>query len=49
MEFVNKESLNFDKLININNYLEDKNIYINDEKEESSLIKFVRFLYNKEK
>ena len=49
LEFKDKANFNFRNLININNYLEEKNIYINDGKDDSSLIKFIRLLYNKEK
>ena len=47
--FKDKTNFNFENLININNYLEEMNIYINDGKDDSSLIKFIRLLYNKEK
>ena len=49
LEFKDKANFNFRNLININNYLEEKVIYINDGKDDSSLIKFIRLLYNKEK
>ena len=48
-EFENKEHFNFNKLVNINNYLENKKIYINNGKNDSSLIQYVRFMYDKEK
>ena len=48
-KFEDKEHFNFDKLVNISNYLEEKKIYINNGKDDSPLIKFVRLLYNKEK
>ena len=47
-EFEDKEHLNFEKLEKINNYLEEKQIYINDGKDDSPLIQFVRLLNNKE-
>jgi len=49
LEFEDQKNFNLDKLININNYLEEKKIYINEGKDDSSLIKFIRLLYNKEK
>ena len=48
-KFEDKEHFNFDKLVNISNYLEEKKININNGKDDSPLIKFVRLLYNKEK
>ena len=48
LEFEDRENLNFKKLENTNNYLEEKKIYINEGKEDSSLIRFIRLLYNKE-
>ena len=42
------EYLNIEKMININNYLEEKKIYINFGKDDSSLIKLIRKFYNKE-
>ena len=48
-EFEDKEHFNFNKLIHINNYLENKKIYINNGKNDSSLIQYVRFIYDKEK
>ena len=47
-EFEEKDHFNFNTLLNINNYLEEKNIYINNGKDDSSLIKFIRILKNKE-
>ena len=41
------ENFNFNKLLNIYKYLEEKKIYINNGKDDSSLIKFIRFIYNK--
>ena len=38
-EFEDKEHFNFNKLVDIYNYLEEKNIYINNGKDDSSLIK----------
>ena len=43
------ENFNFNKLLNIYKYLEEKKIYINNGKDDSSLIKFIRFIYNKKK
>lgn len=43
-----KENLDFETLEKINDYLETKEIYINNGKEDSSSIKFIGLLYNKE-
>ena len=47
-EFENEENFNFEKLKTANDYLEQKEIYLDDGKTDSALIKFVRFLYGKE-
>ena len=49
IQFQEKEgNLSFDNLVNIHNYLEEKQINIYIGKDDSALIKFVRLLYNKE-
>ena len=48
LEFEKKDNLNMEKLVSINDYLEEKQIYINNGKDDSSLMKFIRLLYNKE-
>ena len=47
-EFENEENFNFEKLKTANDYLEQKEIYLDDGKTDSALIKFIRFLYGKE-
>ena len=47
-ELEKKENINFQKLININNYLEEKQIYINEGKDDSLSIKLVRLFNNRE-
>ena len=47
-EFEEKENLDFENLVNIKNYLENKEIYINDGKDDSPSIKLIRLLYDKE-
>lgn len=47
-EFEEKENLDFENLVNIKNYLENKEIYIYDGKDDSPSIKLIRLLYNKE-
>ena len=47
-EFKDKENVSFKNLVKINNFLEDKNIYINDGKDDSSSIKIIRLFYNQE-
>ena len=48
-EYKNIEIFNFDKLVDMYNYLEKINIYNNNGRNDSALIKFIRLLYNKEK
>jgi predicted sugar kinase len=47
-EFENEENFNFEKLKRANDYLEQKEIYLDDGKTDSALIKFIRDLYGKE-
>ena len=48
LEFEDKEHFDFEKLEKINDFLEKKNIYVNDGKDDSGLIQFVRLLNKKE-
>ena len=48
-EFEDHENLDFKKLIDINNYLEEKQIYINGGKDDSSLIQLIRLFNNKKR
>ena len=48
LKFKEKEEISFESLVKINNYLEEKKIYINDGKDDSSLIKLIRLFYNQE-
>ena len=47
-EFENKEDIDFEKLVIINNYLEEKQIYINEGKDDSPSIKLIRLFFKKE-
>ena len=48
LEFEEKENLGLESLVNIKNYLENKEIYLNDGKDDSPTIKLIRLLYYKE-
>ena len=48
LEIEDEENLNFEKLKNINDFLEDLKIYINNGRDDSQSIQFIRFLYNRE-
>ena len=47
-EFKLKENIDFEVLVEINNCLEKEEIYINNGKDDSSLIKLIRLLYDKD-
>lgn len=48
LEIEDEENLNFDKLKNINDFLEEIKIYVNNGKDDSQSIQLIRFLYNRE-
>ena len=43
-----EKKINFEKLVDINNFFEEKKFYLNNGKEDSLLIKLIRILFNKE-
>ena len=48
IEIEDEENLNFDKLKNINDFLEEKKIYVNQGKDDSQSIQIIRFFYSRE-